>query len=67
MAARKFYFRCVSNPTAPYLVLETAWEAAEMKNHPDYERVDECGEVIYDDLDDGAKEAIHVAPSAPAT
>lgn len=41
-----YYFRCKSNPTAPLLEITTAWEAKEMKNHPDYERVDETGEVI---------------------
>jgi hypothetical protein len=46
------YFRCKSNPTGPLLKL-VAWEAREMKNHPDYERVDEFGEVIEieDELD----------------
>jgi hypothetical protein len=40
-----FYFRCTSNPKGPLLKL-TAWEAREMQNHPDYERVDEFGEVV---------------------
>lgn len=46
------YFRCRTNPTAPLLKLE-AWEARDMKNHPDYERVDETGEVVtsVDELD----------------
>lgn len=42
----KFHFRCKTNPTAPLLVLDTFWEAEEMKNHPDYERIDELGEVV---------------------
>ena len=41
-----FYFRCKTNPSAPLLTVSTNWEAKEMKNHPDYEQVDECGEVI---------------------
>lgn len=44
-----YYFRCKSNPTAPLLKLNNAWEAKEMQNHPDYERVDECGEIIEQD------------------
>lgn len=45
------FFRCKSNLNAPLLKL-LAWEAKEMEAHPDYERVDEFGEVIevYDDL-----------------
>jgi hypothetical protein len=46
----KFYFRCTSNPTAPFLVLDSAWEAEEMKSHPDYERVTAAGEVILDPM-----------------
>lgn len=41
-----YYFRCKSNPGAPLLILESFWEMSEMRSHPDYERVDECGEVI---------------------
>lgn len=51
MASTKFYFRCKANPTAAPLVLESFWEAAEMKNHPDYERIDEMGEVVLDEAD----------------
>ena len=47
----KFYFRCKSNPDAKPLVLETTWEAKEMLEHPDYERIDETGEVILDDIE----------------
>jgi hypothetical protein len=53
----KFYFRCKANPTAPLLVLDTYWEAAEMKDHPDYERIDESGEVIVDESE-GAENRI---------
>ena len=38
-----YYFRCRTNPTAPLLVLQTEWEAKEMKTNPDYDRVDEDG------------------------
>lgn len=50
--ANTFFFRCKSNPRAPILKL-TAWEAREMQNHPDYERVDEFGEVVvsFDDTE----------------
>ena len=43
------YYRCKSNPSGPLLKLENAWEAKEMKGHPDYERVDECGEIIVEE------------------
>lgn len=51
MAARKYYFRCTQNPSAKPLVLDTYWEMQEMLNHPDYERIDEFGEVIVDEKD----------------
>lgn len=41
-----YFYRCKSNPGAPPLKLDTAWEHREMKNHPDYEQIDETGEVI---------------------
>lgn len=46
-----FFFRCKTNRSAPLLVLDTIWEANEMKNHPDYERIDEMGEVIVDETE----------------
>jgi hypothetical protein len=42
----QFFFRCKTNPSGPLLVLDTFWEAEEMKNHPDYERIDEAGELV---------------------
>lgn len=39
----KFYFLCNTNPTAPLLVLETDWEAREMRTNPDYDPVDQDG------------------------
>jgi hypothetical protein len=51
MSAKKFYFRCTTNPMAKPLVLDSYWEAQEMRNHPDYERIDEFGEVIVDEAD----------------
>lgn len=44
--SKKFYFRCTSNPSAPPLVINTPWEAKEMRTHPDYEQIDETGEVV---------------------
>jgi hypothetical protein len=44
--ATQYFFRCKTNPKGPLLTLESFQEADEMKNHPDYERVDEFGEVI---------------------
>ena len=47
--SKTFYFRCTTNPAAKPLELKTAWEAKEMRNHPDYEQIDEMGEVIVQD------------------
>jgi len=46
---KRFYFRCKSNPNGPILTLDTFWEAQEMRNHPDYERIDEFGERVVDE------------------
>ena len=37
------YFRCTSNPSGPLLVLETEWEADEMKTNREDTEVDETG------------------------
>lgn len=39
----KRYFRCCTNPNGPLLILDTDWEADEMKTNPDYDEVDESG------------------------
>jgi hypothetical protein len=44
--SKEYFFRCKSNPTAPLLKINTAWEAKDMRHHPDYEQVDEFGEVV---------------------
>jgi hypothetical protein len=44
--AKMFYFRCKSNPGGAPLLKLTGGEAREMENHPDYEQVDQFGEVI---------------------
>ena len=44
-----YYFRCRTNPTAPLLVLNTEWEAREMRTNPDYDRVDADGLPIVDE------------------
>jgi hypothetical protein len=41
-----FYFRCKTGGKHAPLLKLTAGEAREMENHPDYERVDEFGEVV---------------------
>ena len=51
MSDKKFYFRCKTNPGAQLLVLGSYHEAAEMRNHPDYERIDETGEVMVSEED----------------
>jgi hypothetical protein len=61
--SQKFYFRCTSNPSAAPLVLDSYWEAQEMRNHPDYERIDEFGEVIIDE----GEEAENPIPFVPAS
>lgn len=44
--SKPFYFRCTSNPNAPILKVLTPWEAKEMREHPDYEELNELGEVV---------------------
>lgn len=44
--SKQFHFRCTSNPNGPILTLDNASEAKEMQGHPDYEQIDEMGEVI---------------------
>ena len=61
--SQKFYFRCKTNPSAPPLVLDSYWEAQEMKGHPDYERIDEFGEVIVDE----SEQAEHAIPFHPVS
>lgn len=41
-----WHFRCKSNPTGPILTVMNFWEAKEMRTHPDYEQIDELGEVV---------------------
>ena len=41
--SESYYFRCRTNPTAPLLILDTEWEAREMKANLEYDRVDEDG------------------------
>jgi hypothetical protein len=49
--SKTYYFRCKSNPSAKPLEISTGWEAKEMRNHPDYEQIDEMGEVIVQEDD----------------
>jgi len=56
----EFYFRCRTNPTAPLLVLNTDWEAREMRTNPDYDRVDQDGLPVVD-----ADEDVPVEQSIP--
>jgi len=39
----KFYFSCNMNPSAPLLVLDSQWEADEMRTNPAYDPVDADG------------------------
>ena len=52
----EFYFRCRTNPTAPLLVLNTDWEAREMRTNPDYDRVDVDGLPVVDADEDAPAE-----------
>jgi len=52
----EFYFRCRTNPTAPLLVLNTDWEAREMRTNPDYDRVDQDGLPVVDADEDAPVE-----------
>ncbi len=61
MAQKYFYFRCISNPNGPLLKL-VGWEAREMKEHPDYEEVDEFGEVV--EREDYSDESIPMTVAA---
>jgi hypothetical protein len=54
----KFYFRCTANPKAPILVLETFWEAEDMKRNPDYIRVDADGNEIKDEEREAAENPV---------
>lgn len=62
--AEKFYFRCRSNPKAPFVVLNNYWEAKEMQSHPDYDRVDENGLPIANE-EEKAEKRIPFQPAAP--
>lgn len=44
--SKLFYFRCTANRNAPVMTVNTAWEAKEMRDHPDYEEINEVGEVV---------------------
>ena len=63
----KFYFLCKSNPRGPLLVLDTYWEAQEMKSHPDYQRVDEKGEPIIDQEEASAPQQFLFGGPSPTT
>ena len=49
--AKKYYYRCKSNPSAPLLVLEAEWEAREMRTNTEYDQVDESGLPVVPDFD----------------
>ena len=44
----KNYYRCRSNPSAPLLVLDSEWEAKEMRQNLEYDHVDEDGLPVVD-------------------
>jgi hypothetical protein len=44
--SKTYYFRCKTNPNGPLLKLGTAWEAKDQRKHPDYEEIDEFGEIV---------------------
>jgi hypothetical protein len=61
-AGKKFYFKCLGNPRAPLLVLDTYWEAKEMRSNPEYIRVDSEGNAWPDEETD-APTQIPVGPA----
>lgn len=64
-AGRKFYFKALrAGPHAKLLVLDSYWEAAEMKSNPEYIRVHEDG-TPYPDEEAGAETRIQFAPPQP--
>ena len=54
----KHYYRCCVNPTAPLLVLDSEWEAQEMKLNREYDEVDEDGLPVVTDLPSEEKQFI---------
>ena len=62
---KKWYYRCRSNRKAPVLVLETYWEAEEMKTNPEYYQVDADGDLVLDPAD-SVPSRVPFAPPAPA-
>ncbi len=45
-----FYFRCTSNRNGPLFVTDEAWEAVDMRRHPDYEELDADGNLLVSEL-----------------
>ena len=45
----KNYYRARSNPSAPLLVLDTEWEAKEMRLNLEYDHVDSDGLPVVDE------------------
>lgn len=56
----KHYFRCRSNPSAPLLVLDSEWEAKEMRLNLEYDHVDEDGLPVVDEEEVVAEEKDYI-------
>ena len=52
----KNYYRCRSNPSAPLLVLDSEWEAREMRQNLEYDHVDEDGLPVVDEVEAASEE-----------
>ena len=52
----KNYYRCRSNPSAPLLVLDSEWEAKEMRLNLEYDHVDEDGLPVVDEEEPTSEE-----------
>ena len=52
----KNYYRCRSNPSAPLLVLDSEWEAKEMRQNLEYDHVDEDGLPVVDEVEAASEE-----------
>lgn len=64
-AGKRFYFKALrAGPSTPLLVLDTYWEAMEMKSNPEYIRVHADG-TPYPDEEAEAAPRIPITPPQP--
>ena len=56
----KNYYRCRSNPSAPLLVLDSEWEAKEMRLNLEYDHVDSDGLPVVDEEESTPDEKLFI-------